>query len=127
MAYLPPCREYGVVKPAGGMDGFGSDATSAASTCVLTNLSEYGMADPSVVAGATCLCPAWRSRAVKNKPTAEPMNGMMNFSKWILSAASACTPIQKHPPMQIGMITKSTRRNLYQTQKTAKSSAKSKR
>ena len=61
----------------------------------------------------TTLCPAWISRAVKKMPAAEPMNGMMNFNRWILSAASDCTPIQKLAPMQTGMITKSTRRNLY--------------
>ena len=112
MSYLPPCIEYGVAKPARGIDGFGSDAASVASKCLLTNLSEYGWADSSV-AGAAFLCPAIMSREVKKKPTAEPMNGMMNFNKWILSAASACTPIQKHMPMLTGMITKSTRRNLY--------------
>jgi len=117
MSYLPPI-EYGVAKPARGIDGFGSDAASAASKCLLTSRSEYGWADSSAVAGAVCLCPAWISRAVKKKPTAEPMNGMMNFNKWIFSAASACTPIQKHTPMHIGMITKSTRRNLYTNSRT---------
>jgi hypothetical protein len=117
MSYLPPCIEYGVAKPARGIDGFGSDATSAASRCLLTSLSEYGWAGSSV-AGAGSLCPARRSRAVKKKPTAEPMNGMMNFNKWILSAASACTPIQKQTPMHTGMIIKSTRRNLYRNSTT---------
>ena len=112
MSYLPPCIEYGVAKPARGIDGFGSDASSAASICLLTSLSEYGWAG-SFASRIACLCPAMTSRAVKKKPTAEPMNGMMNFIKWILSAASACTPIQKHKPMLNGMITKSTSRNLY--------------
>ena len=112
MPYLPPCIEYGVAKPARGIDGFGSDAISAVSRCLVTSLSEYGWAGSSV-AGASSLCPAMISRAVKKKPTAEPMNGMMNFNKWILSAASACTPIQKQTPILTGMIIKSTRRNLY--------------
>ena len=117
MSYLPPCIGYGVTKPARGIDGLGIAAVSAASTCLLTSLSEYGWAASSVM-GTACLCPARISRAVKKKPTAEPTKGMMNFSKWILSAASACTPIQKHPPMHIGMITKSTRRNLYTNSRT---------
>jgi hypothetical protein len=118
MNYLPPCKEYGVANPARGIDGFGSDAASAASICLLTSLSEYGWTDSSAAAGAACLCPAWISRAVRKKPAAEPTNGMINFNRWILSAASACTPIQKHMPMHTGMITKSTRRNLYTNSRT---------
>jgi hypothetical protein len=111
MSYLPPCIEYGVARPARGIDGLGMDASSAASIC-LTSLSEYGWTGSSA-AGAGSLCPAIRSREVKKKPTAAPIKGMMNFIKWILSAASACTPSQKHMPMLNGMITKSTSRNLY--------------
>jgi hypothetical protein len=116
MSYLPPCTEYGVTKPARGTDGFGWEAVSAISDRLVTRLSEYDLTVSSTVAG-TALCPAWRSRAVKNRPISEPTNGMMNFSRWILSAASACTPIQKHPPMHIGMIMNNTRRNLYRNSK----------
>lgn len=115
MYYLPPSMEYG--KPARGMDGFGSDTVSAGPTGLLTSLSE-NEAGSSAVTGASCLCPAWRSKAVKKRPTNEPMNGMMNLNRWILIAASICTPIQKHPPMHMGMIRQSTMRNLYKNSRT---------
>jgi len=112
MYYLPPCMEYGVTNPARGIDGFGCAAVSVISALLLTKLSENDLTGSSTAAG-TFLCPAWSSNAVKNRPTSEPTKGIMNFSRWMLSAASACTPIQKHTPMHTGMMMKSTIRNLY--------------
>jgi len=57
MPYLPPCIEYGVAKPARGIDGFGSDAISAVSRCLVTSLFEIWLGWFSVAGAPACARP----------------------------------------------------------------------